>query len=565
MTAAVAASERPCLVIRADGNATIGTGHVMRCLALAQCWQDRGGRVVFVSAEIVPALTDRLNAEAIVCVSIGCTRGSNADAVETAAVATSNGARWVVADGYCFGLEWQRKVRAAGYRLLLLDDYGHHAQYAADVVLNQNSSATTELYPAREASHLLLGARFALLRREFCRRSEPARSIPAVAQKVLVTIGGGDAENVTAKAVLALRSIESIEAVIVAGGSNPHVAALQALISGDARLKLLVNPTNMPELMAWADVAITAAGSTVWEAAYCGLPSALLVVADNQIAIAEDLTRRGVCVNLGQSGAASSEAIAETVRALLLDADRRKAMAEKAAALVDGFGPARVAAVLGAPLRITFATDRDSWVNAELRRLADEFQRNGHTVTWVHDPASMPEGDLAFLLSLSRIVARAILRRNAHNLVVHASALPKGRGMSPMTWQVLEGKNEIPVSLIEAADAVDFGEIYRQDTITLSGGELVEELHAAVADSTVRLCRYFVENYPFILGEARAQVGEPSYYRRRRPPDSRLDPDKTLREQFNLLRVSDPDRYPAFFEINGRRYNVRITHAPSPE
>ena len=91
--------------------------------------------------------------------------------------------------------------------------------------------------------------------------------------------------------------------------------------------------------------------------------------------------------------------------------------------------------------------------------------------------------------------------------------------------------------------------------------ELVDELRSAQAEATLRLCREFVAGYPFSGDISRAQEGEPSYYARRRPADSRLDPDKTLREQFNLLRVADPDRYPAFFELAGRRYEVRISAA----
>jgi methionyl-tRNA formyltransferase len=177
----------------------------------------------------------------------------------------------------------------------------------------------------------------------------------------------------------------------------------------------------------------------------------------------------------------------------------------------------------------------------------------------LHDPAALPEVDIAFLLSLSRIVPAEILRRNAHNLVVHESALPEGRGWSPLTWQVLEGREEIPVSLIEAGERVDSGDIYAQKPIRLTGNELVSELREQQAAATLALCRAFVGRYPFVCDEARPQAGAPSYYPRRRPADSRLDPDKTLREQFNLLRVADPERYPAFFELAGRRYEVRLT------
>lgn len=127
-----------------------------------------------------------------------------------------------------------------------------------------------------------------------------------------------------------------------------------------------------------------------------------------------------------------------------------------------------------------------------------------------------------------------------------------------MTWQVLEGCAEIPVTLFEAANAVDSGAVYLQDRIRLDGTELVDELRAKQAASTLSLCRAFVDDYPLVLQKARAQHGEESFYQRRKPQDSRLDPDKTIAEQFDLLRVVDNERYPAFFDRNGCRYLIKI-------
>jgi len=176
----------------------------------------------------------------------------------------------------------------------------------------------------------------------------------------------------------------------------------------------------------------------------------------------------------------------------------------------------------------------------------------------VHEPKEIPEGELCFILSCSKLVKPEVLKRNRHNLVVHESDLPKGKGWSPMTWQVLEGCAEIPVTLFEAANAVDSGAVYLQDRIRLDGTELVDELRAKQAASTLSLCRAFVDDYPLVLQKARAQHGEESFYQRRKPQDSRLDPDKTIGEQFDLLRVVDNERYPAFFDRNGCRYLIKI-------
>jgi UDP-2,4-diacetamido-2,4,6-trideoxy-beta-L-altropyranose hydrolase len=546
------------LIIRADASIAIGSGHIMRCLALAQAWRAAGGVSVFVHAELPTSLERRIRETGDMLAPVSAARGSAADAVQTIALAKAHGAVWIVADGYCFGEAWQRQVKDAGLQLLLVDDYGQAKHYHADVILNQNLGANASWYEKGEPNaRLLLGCRYALLRREFLQCQRPRRTFDGPASRVLVSLGGADPDNVTTQVVVALREIQEVEAAVVVGGSNPHLEAIREAMGSGTNLSLVVDATNMPELMAWADVAVTAAGSTSWELAMMGLPALQLVVADNQALIAAAMDRADAAINLGEARAVDPKVIASRLRDLLAAADQRREMSTKAAQLVDGHGASRVVAALGAPLKITLLSDNDSWLNDYLPELKAGFERGGHAVRWIHDPAHLAAGDVALFLSLSRLVAADFRSRHAHNLVVHESALPHGRGWSPLTWQVLEGKQEIPVTLLEAVDAVDAGDIYAQTRIQLQGGELVHELRDVQAAATLQLCRDFVGRYPFSLASARPQLGAASVYPRRQPADSRLDPDKTLREQFNLLRVCDPDRYPAFFELAGRRYEVR--------
>jgi UDP-2,4-diacetamido-2,4,6-trideoxy-beta-L-altropyranose hydrolase len=548
------------LLIRADASTQIGTGHVMRCLALAQRWRATGGTAVFACCELTPALATRLENEGLQMVRLDATTGSESDATQTLALAARLGVKWIAADGYAFGTTWQRQVTGGAFKLLVIDDYGHAEHYFADVVLNQNASASAALYEKREAhTCLLLGNKYTLLREEFLSARPGPYEAPSRARKILVTLGGGDPDDVTSMVIDALASLSDIEVTVVVGGSNPHLEKLQrAVAQHAASMRLVVNATNMPDLMAWADLAISAAGSTSWELAFFGVPSALVVVADNQLGIASSLNDAGFSLDLGRHTTTSPQKIASTIAPFLEEAARRREMSARGRQLVDGHGARRVAAALGAPLTITLISDEHSWLNASLDALKSTFEHAGHRVRWVHRPADIEDGDIAFLLSLGQIVPASVLQRNAHNLVVHESALPHGRGWSPLTWQILEGKNEIPITLFEAGSAVDSGCIYLQDTLLFSGHELVHELRASQAQATLRLCRAFVERYPEIAGQGRPQQGTPSHYPRRRPEDSRLDPDKTLREQFNLLRVADPERYPAFFEMNGHRFDVRV-------
>jgi len=191
-------------------------------------------------------------------------------------------------------------------------------------------------------------------------------------------------------------------------------------------------------------------------------------------------------------------------------------------------------------------------------QLLSEWAEEGHPISWVHKPTEIPEGILCFILSCSTLVKSDILKRNSHNLVVHESDLPKGKGWSPLSWQVLEGEKLIPVTLFEAEENLDSGLIYLQHSIELNGSELVNELREKQAAVTLDLCRKFIRQYPFIVNRAVKQNGESSFYPKRMPVDSMVDINKTVREQFNLLRIVDNERYPAYFDWLGHRYYLRI-------
>jgi UDP-2,4-diacetamido-2,4,6-trideoxy-beta-L-altropyranose hydrolase len=211
--------------------------------------------------------------------------GSIDDAIQTLDLVQERSVDWILLDGYHFGARYQRKV-SGGPCLLVLDDYGHAEHYYADVVLNQNLYANEDFYPNREPhTRLLLGARYVLLRREFLKWQGWRREIPEVARKVLVTLGGSDPDNVTFQVIQALQrvKVDGLEVVVAVGGNNPNDEAIQSAIQGSrSPIRMEKNVTNMPELMAWAEVAVSAAGSTSWELAFMGLPSMILILAENQ-------------------------------------------------------------------------------------------------------------------------------------------------------------------------------------------------------------------------------------------------------------------------------------------
>ena len=203
-------------------------------------------------------------------------------------------------------------------------------------------------------------------------------------------------------------------------------------------------------------------------------------------------------------------------------------------------------------------SDKSSWINTYIPKLISIWRNSRHDVKWIHNIDDVDQGDYLFFLGSSQIASANVLARNRHNLVVHESALPMGRGWSPLTWQILEGKNTIPITLFEAAPGVDSGDIYLRDIMIFEGTELIEELRSTQAEKTLALCQQFVLDSSNILSRAESQNGEPTIYPRRSKKDSELNVDENLRDQFNLLRVVDNERYPAFFEVNKKRFVLKI-------
>jgi len=344
------------LVIRVDSNTEIGTGHVMRCLALAQAWKDSGGEVTFITACESKGLLDRLSNEGFQIIRLDYPYPDPADWEATSEVLAAHPNVWVVLDGYHFDPAYQRRIKEVGHPLLVIDDMAHLEHYYADIVLNQNLHAEQLHYSCEPYTQLLLGTQYVLLRREFLQWQGWKREIPKMARKVLVTLGGSDPDNQTLKVIRVLQQVDvdGLEAVVVVGPSNRHFRELQsAICNPQSAIRVVQNVTDMPELMAWADVAVSAGGSTCWEMAFMGLPNLVVVLADNQRNIAEGLDAVGATVNLGSYENLSTAEIAQALTRLLVAAEMRAEMARRGRELVDGEGVARVIdRLMGKALRL---------------------------------------------------------------------------------------------------------------------------------------------------------------------------------------------------------------------
>lgn len=332
------------IVVRADAGAGMGTGHLTRCLSLAAGWAAAGGSVTVATATDNRHLRKLAQRAGAGLVSITASHPDPADLEATTALIARRPGAWVILDGYHFDTAYQRALRDVGARLMVIDDYASAGHYVADVLLNQNLGAEELSYSVEPYTRKLLGTKYALLASHFEPWRDWRRSTPDVARRILVTLGGGDPGNQTLKVIRALRRLDlfDMEVAVVIGAANPHRATLESDLAGLRRFRLLENVEDMPKLMAWADLAVSGGGSTCWELAFMGLPSAMVVLAENQAGIARGLERAGVAEKLGWYEDVNVSFIQKRVDALVSGRQRRAEMSLRGRELVDGRGVCRV-------------------------------------------------------------------------------------------------------------------------------------------------------------------------------------------------------------------------------
>lgn len=208
-------------------------------------------------------------------------------------------------------------------------------------------------------------------------------------------------------------------------------------------------------------------------------------------------------------------------------------------------------------MKITFlCTDENHPINSYLIEWMKRFDSD-HSVELVRCIDEAFGGDFLFLISCTQLIRKDKRSRYKFCLVLHASELPNGRGWSPHIWELANGADFITLSLIEADDLVDCGRIWLQERIPIAKDALWYEINDILFKAELRFIDFAVKNYEKIAPTVQPKDCA-SYYSRRTCENSRLDPNMTIAEQFDLLRVCDPDRYPAFIELHGAKYLVKL-------
>lgn len=196
-------------------------------------------------------------------------------------------------------------------------------------------------------------------------------------------------------------------------------------------------------------------------------------------------------------------------------------------------------------------------VNRMLDRWMAE-NRAHHVISLVHQKAELRGGDILFLISCGEKISREDRQAFGKVLVIHASDLPLGRGWSPHVWSILSGAGSITVSLLEAEDAIDSGAIWKKLVVPIPKHALFDEINELLFAAESQLMSFAIDAFYSIAPELQDGRVAPSYHPRRTPQDSELDAQKSIAEQFDLLRVCDPQRFPAFFKLHGHTYKVIV-------
>ena len=337
-------------IFRADASRDVGTGHVIRSRTLAQALVGRGWTTMLAARELPTSLAGSWPGGEAAVVRLP---PDLAPASEPALIAARAGrASLVVGDGYRLDAAWCEGMRDAqpGALLMAIDDLADRP-LPVDLLLNQNLGAGPDAYAGLvpDDAQVLIGPVYALLRPEFAALRDRGRVRDGAVTRILVFMSGADGPDVTQRATAAVAGL-GLPFDVVVGASYQHLSGLREQVAGLPQATLHVNVPDIADLMAGADLANGAPSSASWERCALGLPTLLVILAQTQVSVGEELDRLGAGLLLGWHTATHRADIEAAVRALCADRDRVAAMSGRAAAVTDGRGVDRVLSAIDAGL-----------------------------------------------------------------------------------------------------------------------------------------------------------------------------------------------------------------------
>lgn len=342
------------IVFRCDASIQMGSGHVMRCLTLANALREKGAEITFVCREHPGHLFEQIEASSHKLLRLPASTSSSGGALAhalwlgttqeqdarqtTEALKSMGHIDWLIVDHYALDIEWETAMRASTKRIMVIDDLADRV-HDCDMLLDQNYYRDIEgRYKKLTPPHCrkLLGPKYALLRPEFREAYSKLKVRDGNIKRIFIFFGGGDPTNETGKTLQAIQHLgqTDIAVDVVIGSANPHYEKIANLCAGLLKTKLHRQVNNIADLMASADLAIGAAGSATWERCLLGLPTIILILADNQREAAKDMADTGAIVSLGEASNVSVEQISETIKHFISHPNECKVLSSLAMKIV---------------------------------------------------------------------------------------------------------------------------------------------------------------------------------------------------------------------------------------
>lgn len=480
------------VLFRADSSLEVGSGHAQRCLALATALAAKGASCVFAARDLpgnANALIGGAGHSLIILSPHAC--DAEADAAETARAVGSAQIDLAVVDHYALDRRWEEAFKPFARRCVVIDDLAnrpHSCDALIDVTPGADRVALYDRLVPPDAV-LLLGPRYAILRPEFRLLRAGMRRRSSALNRVLISFGAVDPGNHITAAWQSVRAVANeAEIDIVLGGNAPHLREIQEAIHADMRTRLHVDTTAMAGLMAVADLAVGAGGTTSWERACLGLPVVVTAIADNQRDNIQSLVEAGAALSVA-AGDDYVERLTGAISSLKADPRRLAAMSRAASDLVDGKGAERLAAILLRPrvtLRPAAAADCESiwrWRNAGFvlqgSKTPDPISwpdhcawfesalRNPSRRLLIGEAGGEPVGVLRFDLAKDEATASVYLTAQGRGRGIGPELLVEGqiwlRSNAPHVVRIkaeIRGTNDASIEAFKAARYRRTGELY---------------------------------------------------------------------------------------------------------
>lgn len=345
------------IAIRVDSSTTIGTGHLMRCLTLADYLRNKGANVDFISRELPGNMCGYIEErkynlhrlpfdkkllendyESEYARWLMVSQNADAEQVLSVLLEKIGATDWLVVDHYGLDYRWQRQLRPYVGRIMVIDDLANR-QHECDLLLDQN---LYEKYRSRynklvsDYCNKLLGLKYALLRPEFIQSRINIQRSTGDINRILIFFGGSDVTNETAKTLKAIKSIglSKIAIDVVIGNSNPNRETIEALSRDMDNITIHYQVKNMAGLMAKADLAIGGGGTTTWERCFLGLPTITIIIAENQKEMIRAAARKGALWNMDWHSEVTVEMLADKIKSVLDNPDDVLSVSENALRLI---------------------------------------------------------------------------------------------------------------------------------------------------------------------------------------------------------------------------------------